>query len=312
MFVLRGVAISLTFFVLLYCALSLTLVCIWRSLDRLRARSAVHRANRLFWLRVSPLLVSASVTLGLVVPAYVRLEPRSIEEDIALPLTLALGCLLLFALGFLRVWFAQKQSARVVADWLNGASTLDAGVSASVYRVCRRAPPLTVIGVCTPRVVISDATVAVLNHDELQAAVRHELAHIQFRDNLKKLIFHCSPFPGVGPLEHAWHEATELAADDRAVSSTREALDLAAALIKLSRLIPAHRIPAFTMALVSGTYSVSIRVERLLTWSDHPAAPIRMRWEHMLVPAFAALLVAVNAYHPALTQIHRMTELLVH
>ena len=311
MFVLRGVAISLTFFVLLYCALSLILVCLWRSIDRLRVRSAVHRADRLFWLRVSPLLVSASVTLGLVVPAYVRLEPRSIEEDIALPLTLALGCLLLFALGFLRVWFAQKQSARVIADWLDDASALDAGVPASVFRV-HRAPPLTVIGVCTPRVVISDDTVAVLNHDELRAAVRHELAHIQFRDNLKKLIFHCSPFPGMAALEHAWHEATELAADDRAVSSTREALDLAAALIKLSRLIPTHSIPAFTMALVSGTYSVRMRVERLLTWSDHPATTVRMRWEHVLVPAFAALLVAVNAYHPALTQIHRMTELLVH
>lgn len=311
MFVLRGVAISLTFFVLAYCSLSLAVACVWRSVDRLRARSATHRANRLFWLRVSPLLVSASVALGLVVPAYVRLEPRAIEEDIALPVVLGLGCLLLIALGILRVWLAQKRSARVIASWLKDASAIDAGVAASVYRAGRAVPPLTVIGVCAPKVVISDATVTVLSPDELQAAVRHELAHIQFHDNLKKLIFHCSPFPGMAAMEHAWHEATELAADDRAVSSVREALDLAAALIKLSRLIPSCRVPAFTMALVNGSYSVSMRVERLLTWSRQPAAAVRLRWENLLAPAFAAALLAVNVYYPALTQIHRMTEFLV-
>lgn len=311
MFVLRGIAISLTFFVLAYCVLSLLVVSTWRVVERLHAGEAAHRANRLFWLRVSPLLVSASIMLGLVVPAYVRLEPRSIDEDIALPLVLALGCLLLFALGFLRVRIAQQRSARVIAEWLNDASAMDAGITASVYRVGREAPPLTVVGVCSPRVVISDATMHLLSQDELQAAVRHELAHIQFRDNLKKLVFHCAPFPGMGVLEQAWHEAAELAADDCAVSSAREALDLAAALIKLSRLVPAHKAPAFTMALVGETDSLSQRVARLLAWTSHPVNAFRLRLEYLLFPAFAGLSIAVNAYHPALSQIHRLTELLV-
>ena len=62
-------------------------------------------------------------------------------------------------------------------------------------------------------------------------------------------------------LENAWQEAAELAADDGAVDSICDALDLATALIKLSRLMPVRSAPAFTMALVSGSGSVRGRVE---------------------------------------------------
>ena len=43
------------------------------------------------------------------------------------------------------------------------------------------------------------------------------------RDNLKKLAFRLSPAPGMAKLESAWQEAAELAADDAAVSSVRDA-----------------------------------------------------------------------------------------
>ena len=54
-------------------------------------------------------------------------------------------------------------------------------------------------------------------------------------DNLKKVLISATPFPGMGSIESAWREAAELAADDAAVTNRQEALDLAAALIKLSR-----------------------------------------------------------------------------
>ena len=103
MFVLRGIAVSLTFFVLLYCVLSLMVVSGWRYLRLSRSFSAQRQANLLFWARVFPLLASAFVTLVLVVPSFVLREPRSIDEDMALPLVLGIGCLLLFALGAFRI-----------------------------------------------------------------------------------------------------------------------------------------------------------------------------------------------------------------
>jgi Zn-dependent protease with chaperone function len=311
MFVLRGIAVSLTFFVLLYCLLSPIVVFTWRYLKFSRGASAQGQANLLFWARVFPLLASAFVTLVLVVPSFVLHEPRSIDEDMGVPLVLGVGCLLLFAIGAFRVVAAQIRTSRVVANWLKGANALDAGVTAPTFRANRGTPPLTLVGVCSPRVLVSEATVALLSGDELRVAVRHEIAHMRSRDNLKKLVFHCSPFPGMIGLENAWQEAAELAADDGAVTSICDALDLAAALIKLSRLMPVRSTPAFTMALVSGAGSVRSRVERLLAWDATKARPLQTRWRYALPSFLAAILCAVAVYGDVLTQTHRVTEWLV-
>src|SRR4029077_5726886 len=186
MFVLRGIAVSLTFFVLLYCLLSLIVVSGWRCLRFLRSASAQGQANLLFWARVFPLLASAFFTLALVVPSFVLREPRSIDEDMGVPLALSIACLLLFALGAFRVMAAQTRTSRVVANWLKGADALDAGVTAPTFRANCGTPPLTLVGVCSPRVLVSEATVALLSRDELRVAVRHEIAHMRSRDNLKK------------------------------------------------------------------------------------------------------------------------------
>jgi len=310
MFVVRGIAVSLTFFVLLYCALSAVVALSWRLASRLRTVSPTDQARLLFWLRVFPLIATIAITLALVIPAYVRLEPRSIEEDIALPITLAFGCVALFALGLFRVVTAQRRAAKVVAEWLKGANDLDAGVAAPTFCTNRGTPPLTLVGVRTPRVVVSEATVALLNRDELRVAVQHEVAHMRSRDNLKKLIFYCAPFLGMTGLERAWQEAAELAADDEAVTCMPEALDLAAALIKLSRLIPVKQTPAFTMALVSVHSSVSERVVHLLAWSD-ARHKNQSGWMYLVPALLATMLCLAALYEPVLTQTHRITELLV-
>src|SRR5882757_2232706 len=149
MFALRGIAVSLTFFVLLYCILSMVVVCVWRGVTLWRGASAQRQANLLFWLRVFPLLASAVVTLIFAVPSFVIFEPRAIDEDIAVPLVLGLGCLLLFALGSFRVIAAQKKTSRVVANWLKGANPLDAGVETPTFRADRGTPPLALVGVCS-------------------------------------------------------------------------------------------------------------------------------------------------------------------
>src|SRR5882672_11362949 len=82
-----------------------------------------------------------------------------------------------------------------------------------------------------------------LSDREVRAAVSHEKAHSLSRDNLKKAILNSLRFPGMANLEEAWQESSELAADDGAVSSRDEALNLAAALIKLARHFSCRAMP---------------------------------------------------------------------
>ena len=310
MFALRGIAVSLTFFVLVYCLLSALVAVAWRSLKWLHAAER-SLAALLFALRIFPLAASVVITFAFVVPSFQLLEPRSIDEGMGvIPLTLGVCALLLIASGSFRVIAAQIGTSRVVARWLEGAHPLDAGAQTVTFRSRREAPPLTLVGVGKPRVLVSESTVALLSPDELQIALKHELAHVQSRDNLKKLVFRFCPFPGMARLESAWSQAAELAADDAAVSKLDDAVDLAAALVKLSRLVPVEAAPLCTVGFVTG--SVGARVARLLAWDEAgKAQPMRMRPWYFIPPVLVALLCVFATYGPALALTHEVTEWLV-
>jgi beta-lactamase regulating signal transducer with metallopeptidase domain len=328
MFALRGIAVSLTFFVLVYCLLSAIVAVAWRSLRLLHA-SERSVAGLLFAVRVLPLAASVVVTFAFVVPSFQLLEPRSIDIDEgigAMPLALGVCALVLIACGCFRVISAQTKTSRAVARWLEGARLLNvnANVNANVdvgartVTFCSRgeAPPLTLVGVRKPRVLVSESTVALLSHNELHIALKHELAHMRSRDNMKKLIFRFCPFPGMARLESAWSQAAELAADDAAVSNLDDAVDLAAALVKLSRLVSVEAsveaAPVCTVGFVTG--SISARVARLLAWNEAEAGKaqrIRIRPWHAIPPALVALSCVCLTYGPALALTHELTEWLV-
>jgi hypothetical protein len=310
MFAVRGIAVSLTFFVVLYGLLSLLVAFAWRWLELLRAAEKTL-ADLLFALRVLPLAASIAITLAFVVPSFQLLEPRSINEDMGvMPLALGACALLLIACGCFRVIAAQATTSRVVAGWLEGAYPRDAGAQAVTFRSIRKAPPLTLVGVRKPRVLVSESTVALLSSDELHIALKHELAHVRSRDNLKKLVFRFAPFPGMARLESAWSQAAELAADDAAVSNRRDAIDLAAALVKLSRLLPVEASPACTVGFVTG--SISVRVARLLDWDEAGATrPPRSHRYYAIPPVLAALGCLLVTYGPALALTHEVTEWIV-
>jgi Zn-dependent protease with chaperone function len=310
MFALRGIAVSLAFFVLLYCLLSALVAIAWRSLHVLRLREK-SLADLLFALRVFPMVASVVVTFAFVVPSFDLLEPRTIDEGMgATPLALGICALLLIACGCFRVIAAQTKTSRVVARWLEGARPLDAGAQTVAFRSRREAPPLTLVGVRKPRVLVSESTVALLNHDELHIALKHELAHMQSRDNLKRLVFRFCPFPGMAKLESAWSQAAELAADDAAVSKLDDAVDLAGALVKLSRLVPVEAAPVCTVGFVTG--SISARVTRLLAWDEAGKVnPSRNGLWYAVPPALVALFCVCATYGPALAFTHEVTEWLV-
>lgn len=311
MFALRGVAVSLAFFVLLYCLLSALVAVGWRALRFLRVNER-GLARLFFALRVFPFVASVFITVAFVVPSFQLLEPRSADEGMgAVPLALGICALLLIASGCINVISAQMKTTRAVSGWLRGAHPLDAGLPTVTLQARRSAPPLTLVGVRQPRVLVSESTVALLTQDELQIALRHELAHMRSRDNLKKLTFRFCPFPGMFQLESAWSQAAEIAADDAAVSKVDDAVDLAAALVKLSRLVPVETPPVCTVGFITG--SISARVTRLLAWNEAGKAKQagRVRAWLVVVPLFAALFGVVATYGPVLALTHEATEWLV-
>jgi Zn-dependent protease with chaperone function len=314
MFALRGIAVSLTFFVLLYCFLSALVSVSWRWLRWLKA-SEQSLADILFLVRVLPLFASALLTFVFVVPSFQLLEPRSIDEGMGrMPSALGLVALFFLACGCYRVIAAQTKTSRIVAGWLDGSRSMDTNAPAITLRSPRGVPPLILVGMRKPRVLVSDSALELLTGSELQIALRHELAHIRSYDNIKKLVFRFCPFPGMAKLEAAWSQAAELAADDAAVANMSDAVDLAAALVKLSRLlpvdVPVEAAPSCTVGFVSG--SLSVRVARLLAWDESRTAsraPISA-WA-ALPPAFLAVLFAFATYGPMLAMTHEVTEWLV-
>jgi Zn-dependent protease with chaperone function len=317
MFAARCIGVSLAVFMLLYVSLSLAVSRGWNLIRRwFQPRSARSSADLLFILRVLPLALSSVVTLGFTLPSFLLLEPRSTNEAIgSAPLALGFCCLILIGVGVARAWMAQLRASRALVKWLDGSMLMESGVTQSgeavpIFRTGKDAPTLTVAGVCAPKVLVSEAAVAMLSPAELRTALRHEIAHALRHDNLKKLVFRFSVFPAMAGLEHAWSEETEMAADDAAVSSFHDALDLAAALIKVSRLGAMESSGELTMALLHSSTALRARVQRLVAWKKERKPQTHRSWWYA-IPAAAAVVVLVATYGSVLNQMHAVTEWLV-
>jgi Zn-dependent protease with chaperone function len=317
MFAARCIGVSLAVFMLLYVSLSLAVSRGWNLIRRwFQPRSARSSADLLFILRVLPLVLSSAVTLGFTLPSFLLLEPRSTNEAVgSVPLALGFCCLILIGVGVARAWMAQLRASRALVKWLDGSMLLETEVTESgeavpVFRTGNDAPTLTVAGVCSPKVLVSEAAVAMLSPAELRTALRHEIAHALRYDNLKKLVFRFSVFPAMAGLEHAWSEETEMAADDAAVSSFHDALDLAAALIKVSRLGTMESSGELTMALLHSSTALRARVQRLVAWKKERKPQTHRSWWYA-IPAAAAVVVVVATYGSVLNQMHAVTEWLV-
>jgi Zn-dependent protease with chaperone function len=320
MFAARGIAVSFSMFFLVYAALSLAMLGVWRRVWVWGQRhSAKSCADILFTLRVAPLAVAMGVTLALAVPSFLLLEPRTVNESMSGPsLWLGVGGFTVLLGGLWKGAAALIRASRAVARWSEGASMVAFEAAGSrkpisVLRSSGDAPPLITAGIRRPRVWLSGAAEFVLSERELQIALRHETVHVERRDNLKKLILRVVAFPGMKTMENAWREATEMTADDAAVSSISEALDLATAVIKLSRLASLHPPGELTTALVHGpAASVNARVERLIAWKDQRQNLSReYSFGYGLLAATTALAGLVLTYSTLLVCMHAATEWLV-
>jgi beta-lactamase regulating signal transducer with metallopeptidase domain len=320
MFAMRGIAVSFSVFVIVYCALSVAVCGLWRRVWLGGQQYSARRcADLLFAVRLAPLLAAAGVTLLLAVPSFLLLEPRAVDEPVGpVPVVLSSCGMALLLAGAWKASAALVRASRTVARWSSEAhasasSSVDFVNSVSVLRISGAAPPLTAAGILRPSVWLSQAAEFVLTERELETALRHEVVHVRRRDNLRKLVLRLVAFPGMAELESAWREASEMAADDAAVSSATEALDLAAAVIKLSRLAPLEPPAELTTALVhSPAESVNARVERLIAWTERRQnPPLGYSLVYLLCAAAAVILTLTVTYSQLLVRVHAATEWLV-
>ena len=312
MHVLLGTAVSLATFALVYTSLSLMVCCGWRlAAVACRRRSGSFIAGALFGLRVLPFLGAAAITLGITVPSFLLLEPHSAEEPLGVaPFALAALCVGLWLLGIARALGSQRNTSRAVSVWLRDAVPVRSAENVTIHQVRENAPALIVAGVRGPKVIASTTTLAALSADELRSAIRHEVAHVRGHDNFKKLLFRLCVFFGMAELEAAWAQAAELAADDEAVENERDALDLAAALIKVSRLAANPTAELATGLFEPPSQSLSMRVERLIAWN--PAGPAHeSASRYFLPPVILTMLGLLPSYSTVLNQMHAFTEWLV-
>jgi BlaR1 peptidase M56 len=307
-FALRAILVSLAFFAVLYSFLSLLLVFAWQGLRLCHVQKHLD-ARGLLTLRVIPFGISAAVSLFLTLPSFLLLEKHSLDEDFGTFVLSACAVLILCA-GIYRVSAADAGTRRVVSACLEDAISLDRNSITPTIILAQSISPVMLVGVREPRILISESACKLLSDGELRAALRHETAHSRSRDNLKKAILNCLPFPGMESLEQAWQEASELAADDGAVSSRDEALDLAAALIKLARHFPYQSMPDLATGLVSAVASVTSRVERLVAWKES-AATSGYNWRYGIAVVFVAFFALAAKLGPALVFVHSLTERLV-
>ena len=119
MFAIRGIAVSLSVFVIVYTALSLAVCLVWQRVWLHSKDHAVRRvADLLFTLRIFPLMAAALITVAFTVPSFLLLEPRSIDEPMGgIPMTLGMAGVLLGIFGLVNAGMAVLRTWRTVETW---------------------------------------------------------------------------------------------------------------------------------------------------------------------------------------------------
>lgn len=297
-----------------------------RAHDRLSAASC---AGIIFLLRTFPIVVGIICVSFLLVPAYIEHEPRDGHEPVSVKLAIiACASGLGLALALWRGLAAWRATSRLNSDWLRHAEPIDLPqVNIPSYRIQHQFPVIAIVGVVQPRLFIADQIFASLKREELIAAIEHEAGHVVANDNFRRgLMRACRDalvmIPSGRLLDTAWIEASEAAADEYAAGRGRRvALDLASALVKIARLVPAGVKPAMPAgAFLIGTEEVSgvkARVRRLMQLADEKGArggrALISRLPLWIPIALTILIAAIAANEPhVLSTVHSLIEESVH
>jgi beta-lactamase regulating signal transducer with metallopeptidase domain len=292
------------------------------------ANAATPRAaaNFLFAVRTLPLFFAAAVTVGFALPAFLRFEPRATGEGLSLKLALlsAAGAFILTAMA-IRAARVLRATASMEKRWQEQSRrSLISGSRVPVYCVDSDSSLLAVTGFFWPRVFVARKVTQALSPEELSAALAHEMAHVNYFDNLRQLALKVTRPPRwFGRLwagnpaidDAAWSGASEVAADEAAITGGVSALDLAGALVKigtmkrdtaLGHLVASHLLP------VAPVSALEMRVVRLQKALDNPRETKSSR-KHLSGIGLLAVtaLIYLSCVNMVLPAIHEALEFLV-
>lgn len=329
MFELLGICLTLAALITFNALASLLTATLWQALQKRAQLWPAHkRAQTLFALRVFPGLAAIACAAALVLPAYLAHEPRHAAEEVSLKLGLlaaiSVAGLLMATWRGLAAWLA---TYKLIQNWLQNSETVALPQSpVPAYRLRHLFPVIAVVGTFRPRLFIADHLFDSLSREELAAAIAHECGHLAARDNLKRALMRaCRDALTIVPcgrqLDREWVAASEVAADEYAAQKGGEtALDLAAALVKIARLVPTGgrpAIPAGALLIGEDIGKISERVKRLAQFAtsaevtEKAVFPFSHNslWLPFGAMMTAALLIATNS--SSLKSIHHLIEIAV-
>jgi Zn-dependent protease with chaperone function len=340
MYEMLGICLVLAALLTLNALASLLAAGLWRALGVwTRSWAAPVRAATVFALRIIPAAVALMCVVTLLIPSYLKYEPYSTGEGISLKLGLislvsAVGLVLACWRG-IASWRATRSLMR---EWMREAVPVRiASVNIPAYRFRHPFPVIAVVGTMRPRLFVAGRVLDALSEEEMSAAVAHECGHLAARDNLKRILLRaCRDVLTIVPcgrsLDRAWAENAEAAADEHAANlGPSVALNLASALIKIARMIPAGARPTMPLgAFLLGDEGSGIRwrVRRLIDLATNNSAEERkVQSRRFALPrlslwmawtALCGLLIAwtftvtsthaLSAMHAALEQVVRLLD----
>ena len=328
MYKLLGLCLTFSTLLALATFLSLCSTLFWRVSGKLfGGLSASARANLVFWLRFVPIAFSVVLVVFFLVPSYVLDEPKDSGEIVTVKFATAslisIAGLILAAWRGFESW---KLTVGLQKRWMHDATRVTVeSVSIPTYCIEHAFPVVAVVGSIRPKLFIARKVIDSLSREELAATLAHEAGHMIARDNLKRqLLRACRDVLTVIPcgrlLDREWSEASEAAADEHAAQAGRTiALDLAASLVKIARMVPPGTTPisAVGSLLIGDNMSaIAWRVRRLTELASLETIERRHRNSLLQIGllsviALAGLILLAPHYREILLLVHNMTESIV-
>jgi Zn-dependent protease with chaperone function len=321
-YLLRLLCMSLAAWFVVHAAAGLILAVAGPGLIRwVRGMDARRGAAILLSARLAPGLSAAITVLVLCVPSYLSLEDERGAEYVGYKcLALAAIGAILLMVSAARVSHALARSRRYMRACRSLGSTVRLEESAApVLVVEEKAPFLAIAGIVKPSVLISRGVLEALAPDHMAAALRHERAHRESRDNLKRLCL-CAA-PGLVPfaggfqrIEREWAKLAEWAADDRAAEGDAgRSLSLAEALVRMARMGSLPKCSTIESLFVSATTDVAERVDRLLGTRISVAPRVSRPVRKFAAAGSGLAALGVTAAQPAtMALVHGVLERLMH